>query len=50
MVLDEEVFEKSCEDAIFLESILHPAINELIVKPEGKKSMSWEDFVKGYLK
>jgi len=29
---------------------LHPSITTLLVKPQGKKSMDWADFVRGYIK
>ena len=50
MVLDEEVFEETKESSIWDNSNLHSAITELVVKPEGKKSMNWDDFKKGYLR
>lgn len=49
LVLDEERFKKSKLEPLLNSKKLNPSVTELIVKPEGKKTMSWEDFGKGYL-
>ena len=49
--LDEEVYKDNKDKPLFLhpDYTLNPAVISLTVKPEGKKSMSWEDFQRGYL-
>jgi len=56
LVLDEMLFEKH-KDESFISPLwqrgaggdLNPSIQTLIVKPEGSKSQSWDDFVKWYM-
>ena len=48
--LDEELYEHKKDKSLFLDDyVLNPAVISLVVKPEGKKAMSWEDFQRGYL-
>ena len=50
MVCDEKLFAVH-KDVALIDSIsgdLNPAVQELIVKPEGKKAMAWKEFVAGY--
>jgi len=48
LTIDKEAF---APDATMVsdDHSLHPSITECLVKPEGKKAMSWEEFVRGYL-
>lgn len=48
--LDEELYQHNKDKSLYLdEYVLNPAVISLMVKPEGKKAMSWEDFQRGYL-
>lgn len=49
IILDKKLYD-SAKDKPLWHNDLHPAVQNLQVKPEGKKSMSWEDFLKGYVK
>lgn len=53
MKLNENMFEEN-KNWLIIQDLktltLNPAIVELTVKPEGKKSMSWNEFSKGYMK
>ena len=51
LVLDEELFATHKDKPLIInnqELLTNPCIKTLIVKPEGKKSQSRDDFVKGY--
>lgn len=51
LILDEELFLNSSDSKLISENMkLHKAVKSLIVKPEGKKKIGREDFLKGYLK
>ena len=51
LVIDEELFKENKDKWLFLDDnfTLNLAIIEMKVKPEGGKSMNWEDFVRGNL-
>lgn len=49
IVLDKKIYATEKDTSLLNEkNILNLAVIELTVKPEGKKTMSWDDFVKGY--
>lgn len=48
LVLDKKLF-KSEAKMVSENNELHSSIVECIVKPEGKKAMSWNEFVRGYI-
>lgn len=58
LILDEEKFAETKTQSLIISPIgggtkgglLNPAIQEIKIKPEGKKSMDWKSFVNGYLK
>jgi methionyl-tRNA formyltransferase len=51
LICDESLFHHHGWDPVILEWIkINPAIASIFIKPEGKKSMPWSDFVNGYLK
>lgn len=45
----ENLFEEYKDIPLLYNDTLNPAIIDIKVKPEGKKSMSWEDFKRWYL-
>lgn len=49
--LDEELYGQYKDQPLFLDTeyTLNPAVISLMIKPEWKKAMSWEDFKRGYL-
>ena len=47
--IDEVQFEIHKQELLQKNGELNPAIQEIILKPEGKKSMVWKDFTRGYL-
>lgn len=49
LILDETIFASSQNQGLFIDDkyTLNPAIITLTIKPEGKKTMSWEDFLRG---
>ena len=49
LVIDEIKFEIYKRDLLLQDGVLNPAIEKILLKPEGKKAMSWEDFQRGYL-
>jgi methionyl-tRNA formyltransferase len=49
LLLDENLYTSQSIEPLIQGTTLHAAVRELIVKPEGKKAMSWEAFVNGYL-
>lgn len=56
LVFDEQLFGQYKDQSLILPpwergagGDLHPAVTKCTVKPEGSKSQSWEDFVKGYM-
>lgn len=54
LICNEAIYENHKTQPLFSSDnsqklILNPAITALFIKPEGKKSMSWEDFMNGYL-
>lgn len=61
LVCDEESFLQHAHNPVIIwwnsdgtidkkNITLNPAIQTLLLKPEGKKAMSWKDFVNGYVK
>lgn len=48
-ILDEALFTEYNEQPLITNTRPNPCIQTLIVKPEGSKSQSREDFVKGYM-
>lgn len=48
--LDEKLFEENKKNPLTEWKNLNPSIIEIKVKPEWKKSMSWEEFVRWYIK
>jgi len=50
LVLDEGLFETNNNQPLIINNELNPCIQALTVKPEGSKSQSRWDFVKGYNK
>lgn len=49
LLLDENLYTSSSTEPLVHGTTLHPAVISLMIKPEGKKAMSWESFVNGYL-
>lgn len=49
LTLDESLYNEHIRQSLFTHKKLHPAIQDIILKPEGKKWMSWTDFVNSYL-
>lgn len=49
LVLDELLFEDNKNKPLYDWVLLNPAVIELKVKPEWKKTMSWEDFMRWYV-
>lgn len=50
LILNEKAFEDNKEKMLFDGKILNECVEEIILKPEGKKWMSWESFVAGYVR
>lgn len=50
LVLDEKIFQEEKALPLIQWKELNDSVIELLVKPEGKKAMLWEEFVNGYLK
>jgi hypothetical protein len=48
-MIDETLFALHKDQPLYDSENLNPAVLEMKVKPEGSKSMSWGDFVRGYL-
>ncbi len=48
--LDEPTYNSNDEVPLFNNIELHPAVQEIILKPEGKKAMDWKEFLNGYMK
>lgn len=49
LVIDEIKFEIYKRDLLLQDGVLNPAIEKILLKPEGKKVMEWDDFQRGYL-
>ncbi len=49
LVLDETEFSESKHQSLYDWNKLNSAVIQLKIKPEGKKSMSWDDFKRWYL-
>lgn len=50
LVLDQEIYTQHIQEALFIwDKKLHPAVKYIMLKPEGKKWLSWTDFVNSYL-
>ncbi len=49
LMIDETLFALHKDQPLYDSENLNPAVLEMKVKPEGSKSMSWGDFVRGYL-
>ena len=49
LVLDETLFAENKNQPLIENNKTNPCIKTLMVKPEGSKSQSWDDFVKGYM-
>lgn len=51
LLCDEALFANHKDSPIIGEWLqLNPAVSSIFIKPEGKRSMPWSDFVNGYLK
>lgn len=58
IVIDKEKYKDTYDDPLLNIasdkqrdiSPLHPAIKKIIIKPEGKKKMNWQEFERGYMK
>ncbi len=48
--LSEPLYNSNDEVPLFKEKSLHPAVIDIQLKPEGKKAMSWKEFLNGYMK
>ncbi|MDR2415157.1 MAG: hypothetical protein LBD75_00640 [Candidatus Peribacteria bacterium] len=48
--LNEELFEIHKTAPLLENGKLNAAVEEILLKPEGKKAMDWKSFVNGYLK
>jgi len=48
--LNEPIYNSNDEVPLFNNIELHPAVEEIILKPEGKKTMNWKEFLNGYMK
>ncbi len=48
LVVDQKLFETDMP-MVNEENKLHSSITDCLVKPEGKKGMSWNEFVRGYV-
>lgn len=50
LVLDQELYTKHMKQSLFAaDKKLHPAVKLIVIKPEGKKWLSWTDFVNSYI-
>ncbi len=50
LVCDEELYKSYMnEPLISPDNALNPAVTTLLIKPEGKKAIAWDDFVNGYM-
>ncbi len=50
LLLDEGLYTQNTEQVLFsADKKLHPAVKNIVLKPEGKKWVSWTDFVNSYL-
>ncbi len=50
LVLDEDLYSKNIQQTLFTaDKKLHPAVKNIVLKPEGKKWVSWTDFINSYL-
>jgi methionyl-tRNA formyltransferase len=50
MIVDEALFEIHKTFSLLDNGKLNIAVQEIVLKPEGKKAMDWKSFVNGYLK
>jgi methionyl-tRNA formyltransferase len=50
LILDEQLFEIHKTAPLLENGKLNAAVQEILLKPEGKKAMDWKSFVNGYLK
>jgi hypothetical protein len=51
LTVDQEAYQAHQDQPLILaDGTLNPAITDILLKPEGKKSMTWKDFENGYMK
>jgi hypothetical protein len=48
--IDEPLYNSNDESPLFKDKELHPAIIDIQLKPEGKKTMERKEFLNGYLR
>lgn len=48
--LNEPLYNSNDEVPLFKKNELHPAIQAIKLKPEGKKAMDRKEFLNGYMK
>ncbi len=48
--LNEPLYNSNDELPLFQEETLHPAVSDIQLKPEGKKTMTRKEFLNGYMK
>jgi len=48
--LNEPLYNSNEEVPLFKDKNLHAAITHIQLKPEGKKTMGWKEFLNGYMR
>jgi len=48
LVLDPKIFDSQKHEPLLAGKKLHSAIQKISLKPEGKKALSWKEFIAGY--